>query len=459
MRRREVSRLVALGLLPAASAVAQPPFGLNRTTDPAVVAEALFNADPAQRLAAAAWFEARGKPDAVPALIRSLRFSRGGPTLEAVRGALRRLAGADHPDWFAWLEWQQAHPEIVPFAGHDRFLANYFSWLDPNFRIFIREGMRHEIRLEEIVWGGVSKDGIPALVNPAFLKPGERVWTRPDDLVFGVEINGDARAYPLRILDWHEMFNDVIGGVPLALAYCTLCGSGILFETALPGRDAPFEFGSSGFLYRSNKLMYDQQTHSLWNQFTGRPVAGPLTGSGIALRVRPVAITSWREWSARHPDTRLLSLETGHARNYAPGAAYGPYFASPDLMFPAIVADRRLAPKDFVFALRGAGAEKAWPLSRFAGGRVINDEAGFLRLVLIGDAATRTVRAYRRDGVEFTAGADPTLLRGGGVDWLMTEAALVTADGRRLERLPGHIAFWFAWAGYLGERGELAPGP
>ena len=115
-----------------------------------------------------------------------------------------------------------------------------------------------------------------------------------DELVFGVEINGDARAYPLRILDWHEMFNDVVGGVPVALAYCTLCGSGILCETLLPPRSERLIFGSSGFLYRSNKLMYDHQTHSLWDQVTGRPIVGPLTGSGIELKVRPVAITSWR---------------------------------------------------------------------------------------------------------------------------------------------------------------------
>ena len=94
---------------------------------------------------------------------------------------------------------------------------------------------------------------------------GDADYLRDDDLVFGVEINGDIRAYPLRIMGWHEMFNEVIGGVPVALAYCTLCGAGILFETAVEGRDEPFVFSTSGFLYRSNKLMYDRQTESMWN--------------------------------------------------------------------------------------------------------------------------------------------------------------------------------------------------
>ena len=113
------------------------------------------------------------------------------------------------------------------------------------------------------------------------------------------------------------------GGVPAALAYCTLCGSGILFETAVAGRPEPFVFGSSGFLYRSNKLMYDRETNSLWNQFLGSPVVGPLTGSGIELEIRPVVITSWGDWRAGHPHTKVLSLALlpGIFRHSMPGTA------------------------------------------------------------------------------------------------------------------------------------------
>ena len=140
----------------------------------------------------------------------------------------------------------------------------------------------------------MRKDGIPALNDPKHLSSVDATYTTDDELVFGVEINGDIRAYPLRMLVWHEIFNDVIGDVPVAVAvaYCTLCGSGILFETLVEGRPERFIFGSPGFLFRSNKLMYDQKTQSLWNQFTGRPVVGPLTDSSIELTVRPVAITT-----------------------------------------------------------------------------------------------------------------------------------------------------------------------
>ncbi|MCZ6455200.1 MAG: DUF3179 domain-containing (seleno)protein, partial [Alphaproteobacteria bacterium] len=274
----------------------------------------------------------RGNTDVVPALIQSLRFMGQDPW--TISNALKVLTGEDFTSWHEWVLWQEGHPEIKPFDGFAEYKAWVFSQIDPNFRLFLYDGVAHEIRLEEIVWSGVVKDGIPALVNPALIAPEAADYLTPDELVFGVAINGDVRAYPMRMLDWHEMFNDVIGGVPVALAYCTLCGSGILYETTVEGREKPFVFGSSGFLYRSNKLMYDHQTNSLWNQFTGTPVVGELTGSGIELRTRPVAITTWRNWLAKHPETKVLSLDTGFIRDYRPGRPYGEYFASPDTMFP-----------------------------------------------------------------------------------------------------------------------------
>jgi hypothetical protein len=191
--------------------------------------------------------------------------------------------------------------------------------------------------------------------------------------------------------------------------------------------------------------MYDQQTHSLWNQFTGKPVVGPLTGSGIELEVLPVAITTWQDWRTQHPETRVLSLDTGYERDYTPGRPYGDYFASPELMFPVLVPDDRLAPKDYVFALRGED-RKAWPLQAFEGGKVINDAE--LDVVLIGDAATRSVRAYRAGGRSFEAGSDSTV-EADDQDWRIEESALVGSDGSRLERLPGHIAYWFAWQDFI----------
>jgi hypothetical protein len=194
--------------------------------------------------------------------------------------------------------------------------------------------------------------------------------------------------------------------------------------------------------------MYDQATHSLWHQFPGRPVVGPLAGSGIELEVLPITTTTWREWQMQHPDTNVLSLDTGHERNYTPGQPYGDYYASDELMYPMLVPDARLAPKDYVFALR-TGREQAWSLADFAGGRVINATVGDLPVVLVGDAATRTVRAYEAGGHEFAAGSDTATLVADGQSWRIEEDALIGPDGTRLPRLPGHIAYWFAWQGFV----------
>ncbi len=413
---------------------------------------ALFTGSEAQRTAAISYFVERGTPDAASALILAMRFVRD----DRLADALKQITGENGATtWAEWMLWQEAHPDIEPFAGFDLLHAWVHSQIDPNFQLFLGAGKKHEIRTEEIVWGGVVKDGIPALNHPRMIDAVEADYLADEDLVFGISINGDARAYPLRILDWHEMLNDTIGGVPVALAYCTLCGSGILFETKIDRFDRELVFGSSGFLYRSNKLMYDSQTNSLWNQFTGRPVVGPLTGSGIELKTRPVVIARWADWRRDNPDTRVVDIDTGYARDYSPGAAYAEYFASPDLMFPTRVDESRLKQKDYVFALRAAPVEKAWPLKLFEGGAVINDTAGIVDLVLIGDAASRTVRAFRSDGLIFTKGDRPSDVIQDGAVWRVTEDALIGPDGRTLSRLPGHVAYWFAWDGYFGADGQV----
>jgi hypothetical protein len=368
----------------------------------------------------------------------------------AIVRRLETLTGA-HPGsrWFDWMIWQQSHPEFTPYPGYTGFLGDLLAGIDPRFGRFVRADVPLEIRPEEIVWGGVAVDGIPALDNPKLIAADAATYLNPNDSVFGVEINGDARAYPLRIVNWHEMVNDTVGGIRMSLAYCTLCGAGILFDDRVAGREQPFTFGSSGLLYRSNKLMYDRETNSLWNQFTGHPVVGPLTGSGIELRLLPITLTTWAQWRKRHQGTRVLSLDTGFARDYRPGAAYHDYFASPELMFPAAVKDRRLSQKDLIFGVRVPGGVKAWPLTDFTGGAVINDRVGFADIVLIGDPQGREARAYRSDGRRFVKGASPEELESGDVRWRVTEEALLGPNGESLPRLPGHIAYWFAWSGYF----------
>jgi len=213
-------------------------------------------------------------------------------------------------------------------------------------------------------------------------------------------------------------------------------------------RGRTFVFGSSGFLFRSNKLMYDQQTKSLWHHMRGEPVVGPLADSGIRLTPRPVVTTTWREWVRQHPRTVVLDIDTGHVRDYTPGRPYGTYYASPDTMFPVFPRSSRLATKDVVFVLRLDPDRKLYPLAGFDREPVVNDAVGPTAVVLVGRSATRTVRAYDRGGIRFRSGAGPDELmeEGTGARWRIEEEALVSAHGdRRLARLAGHLAFWFGW--------------
>ncbi len=399
-----------------------------------------------ERANAREWVKKRNKPDVVPALIRTLRYfpEDSAHTLPL----LKQLTGQElGKRWFNWVVWLEANP-IDSFEKNELFLSHIFSRIDPQFKVFFYNNIERKIRLNEITWGGVRKDGIPALTRPTLVWPQEANYLKGKDLVFGISINGDTRAYPYRIMDWHEMFNDVIGGVPVSLAYCTLCGSGILYKTQIESDNPALIFGSSGFLYRSNKLMYDQKTHTLWNQFSGKPVVGPLTNSDIELEVLPVVTTTWKEWLAQHPDTKVLSSNTGFKRDYSPGVAYGAYFGSEDLMFPAHVKNDSLQQKEQVFGLRISGAKKAWPLKLFETPKAINDNIGIIPIVIIGNASTQTVRAYRSEGKIFTLNHDGKLLEN-DKEWRQQETELTGPNNESLARLPGHIAYWFAWSGYF----------
>jgi len=261
-------------------------------------------------------------------------------------------------------------------------------------------------------------------------------------------------------MGWHEMMNDTVGGVPVSLTYCTLCGAGILYEGKTDSFKHPFTFSTSGLLYRSNKLMYDRQTRSLWNQFTGRPVSGDLLDTDIALKSRPIVTTTWQRWKKDHPKSQVLDLSTGFNRNYGSGVAYSDYFASPDLMFPVVARDESpLARKERVFGIHTIGASRAWPLSVFSDNPVVNDTVGLENVVLIGTPDSRSVRAFRRpDFVTFSKSKQnhEQLRSQDGVIWKITENFLEsTANGARLARLPGHLSYWFAWESYYRIRSSL----
>jgi hypothetical protein len=433
--------------------------------------DTLIGTDTFKAKAAAAQIVAARDARFIPVFLELMRASQIGIVEHASSptwvDALEKLSHQPFgDDWFAWVEWYGA-TDLTPPPGFTGWKGRLLARIDPGFGEFLRDDLPARLRVEEIQWGGVPLDGIPALDNPKMIPAGRADYLRPSEPVFGLALNGDARAYPLRILDWHEMANDVVGGVPVSLAYCTLCGAGIAFDGRASDGDT-YTFGSSGFLFRSNKLMYDRQTRTLWNQITGEPVLGARAAADVKLTVLPIVLTSWGEWKAQHPDTVVLDPDTGYFRPYTPGAAYGDYFSSPDTMFPVWQRSRQLPAKARVFALNLDGVPKAYPLDTLTKEQVVNDTVGQTPVVLIARRGNviveglnrRTgrvryeaggeVRAYDRGAHTFQPGPDAdTVLDESGRTWRVTEGALLGPNDEVAARLGGHLAYWFGWYAFF----------
>ena len=390
--------------------------------------------------------ESTWKPSHLPMALDVLRLIRNPGASVALVQAMQRETGAEHGyDIGAWQRDLWNAPEALP-PRYAAFKGALYSLIDPRFSAYFDAVGEPLIRLDEIVWGGVRQDGIPPLRNPAMLGADDADYLEDGHIVFGISVDGDARAYPKRILGWHEMFVDTVGGVPVAGVYCTLCGTVILYLTEHDGVN--HALGTSGFLYRSNKLMYDQATQSLWSTMRGTPVAGPLAGKGIVLERGSVVTTTWGEWRRRHPDTRVLSLDTGHQRDYAEGAAYRDYFATDEVMFAVPALDTRLKNKDEVFTLLLARhPERPLAISAdfLAANPVHHDAVEDTALVVLTDP-TGANRAYASDEVRFTAyDGDRSVRDREGGSWTLSEHALSAGDGRVLHRIPAQRAFWFGW--------------
>ena len=353
-------------------------------------------------------------------------------------------------DLEAWRRWVWSLP-YEPHSLYGPFKGALYTAIDPEFADFFVPPVRASIRIDEIQWGGVAVNGIPPLDHPAVLAAADADYLDDDNLVFGIFIDGAARAYPKRILAWHEMALDNIGGRELTVVYCTLCGTVIPFDSSVGGQLR--KFGTSGLLYQSNKLMFDHETKSLWSSLTGTPVVGPLVDSGLELDAFPVVTTTWGEWRTRHPDTTVLSLDTGYDRDYREGAAYRAYFATDDLTFDVTLRDERLGNKAEVFALRLGDATQSIAISveRLQEERVFHVDVATPAVVVITDESWAN-RAYESGEYRFEAIGDrdgdaDTVQDADGGTWHVTEAALVSArdESLRLPRVPAHRSFWFGW--------------
>lgn len=281
------------------------------------------------------------------------------------------------------------------------------------------------IPADEIIPGGPPRDGIPSLEHPPAVRPADASW-EDDAMVMGVTVGDQARAYPTGILGRHELVNDTLGGTPILVSFCPLCGTGMVFDRRVDGE--VLEFGVSGLLYQSDLLMYDRASESLWSQISAEAVTGPRRGTRLDL-LRSTMM-SWGDWRRKHPGTTVLSRETGYDRDYDQ-SPYGDYATSEFVGFRAPV-DPRYHPKMPTLGLRvpGRGA-RADPASELAGagGQVKEEFLGF-----------RVRVAYDPDRQVFEVEAPP-----------------------EVDAVEG---FWFAWAAFHPETSvfrasssEKAPSP
>ena len=230
-----------------------------------------------------------------------------------------------------------------------------------------------QIPAANIHQGGPPKDGIPSIDQPKFVAASQAGFLKPNDKVIGIVYAGEQRAYPIKILNWHEIVNDKIGGQGVAVTFCPLCGTGMVFQSHnLNGKGRAYHFGVSGLLYNSDVLLYDRETQTLWSQILSRAVSGALKGK--QLRSIPSAHIRWQDWKKQHPKTKVLSTDTSFSRDYN-RSPYGSYNTNRSIYFPLTANSNKYHPKERVLGLCVKQRCKAYPFAELTktGKRVIQD--------------------------------------------------------------------------------------
>jgi len=321
------------------------------------------------------------------------------------------------------------------------------------------------VPLEEIIPGGPPPDGIPAIDRPAFVDPAAAAaWLHAREPVLALTIGDDARAYPLQILMWHEIVNDVVGGASVAITFCPLCNSALVFERSVDG--ATLDFGTSGMLYKSDLVMYDRQSHSLSSQMEGRAIVGDRAGA--RLRARPANTIAFEDWRAAHPTGKVLSRDTGHHRRYGvnPYQSYDTPALAPFLFQGRV--DPRRPPKERVVGVAVGDARRAYPWPLLEQHRVVADSIAGEPIVIfyaqgtlsaldegqiarsrpIGATAVYSPRLGHR---VLTFDAPPRGFRDRETGSLWSFFGVATNGplaGERLAPVQHVDAFWFAWAAF-----------
>jgi hypothetical protein len=310
------------------------------------------------------------------------------------------------------------------------------------------------VPLDQIVTGGPPPDGIPSIDKPKFISVQEADRNLEDsELVLGLNINGDVRAYPLQIMVWHEIVNDKVGNTPVAVTYCPLCFTNQVFNRTMNDGKI-LEFGTSGKLYNSNLVMYDRTTKSLWSQAMAQGIVGKF--AGIKLERIPFDVIYWKEWKQLYPESNVLSTDTGSSRPYG-ADPYGDYYTNGDVLFPVSGGDDRLGLKEIVIGFEKEGQHKAYKLQEIEDKKVINDQVNG-KPVVIFSLYPFMVRSYdpvvegqilefnyNIKGINFVDKQTSSLWNFEG------KAISGQMKGKQLTRLPFDEGFWFEWVAFHPE--------
>lgn len=365
---------------------------------------------------------------------------------------------------------QTEEPATAPTANGVTFLPS----TPPPFETYdwSTDFSKRIVEWDEILSGGPPKDGIPSIDDPTFESVDvARDWLTDRDPVILFQHNGDVRAYPLAILIWHEIVNDEVGGLPVAVTFCPLCNASIVFDATIDG--VAHEFGTTGRLRNSDLVMYDRVTESWWQQFTGQALIGDYAGQQLDFLVSQVI--SFGDFAAEFPEGQVLA-RPGANRSYGnnPYTSYDSTTGRPFLFDGEL--DTRLPATERVVGLEIAGDVMAYPFSRVAAAGVLNDEIGGQAIVIFHKAGTasaldsRTISegrdvgsvaafARRIDGqtLTFEANGDGTFTDvETGTTWnLLGEGIGGELAGEQLEQVISFDHFWFAWSAFYPETGLL----
>jgi hypothetical protein len=328
---------------------------------------------------------------------------------------------------------------------------------------FSTDFSKNNVDLGEVISGGPPKDGIPSIDSPKFVSVGDAdAWLGSEEAIILLELNGQARAYPLQILMWHEIVNDEIGETPVAVTYCPLCNTAIAFKAEIDGRR--LDFGTTGRLRYSNLIMYDRQTETWWQQATGEAVAGELTGERLPFL--PATLIPWSTFKANYPEGRVLSRQTGAARNYG-GNPYDGYDTVGNQPFLYTGPDVSEALPDMarVLGVEHNGEAVAYPYPVLGETRVVNDRVGEASIVVFWEPGTASAldaskvaegrdvgsaAAYARQlgdrTLTFRFDGEQIVDEETGSHWnLLGEATAGPLVGEELTPVIGNYYLWFAW--------------